>query len=404
MKIKEVTEKTELTERAVRLYVENGLVAPSVNESYSGRRNIEFSDEDVKRLKSISVLRKAGFSIAQIKLLMHQPEKSKDVLREFIDETTAKIESDKEIVSCLIPLLDVEKLDPELISRSLEKPVVEEKSIPAEDSEPTALQLFIRKLFLIAGSLTAAFGLLCNVPIIWVEIRDIREYKFPAYDATGIFYMAVFLAPVLLSLLVFFIGRKKYITTKKNQRIKNIASVGLLCVIVWSSFFTYCGAYFAGVSNPEGFVVSSTRNTENYMELDAVKARESLLEFLPEELPDVKGVKYKYWYKTFGGAPMDPQTEIFLEIPMDEEAFSKTVEKYKAFRPSDSVCEPYEAKVNDWTVIYYRGEYERAPTNYEPIFAFNEKACKIRLICEYGNVAVKGAGKHSIELSDKYKW
>lgn len=404
MKIKEVTEKTELTERAVRLYVENGLVAPSVNESYSGRRNIEFSDEDVKRLKSISVFRKAGFSIAQIKLLMHQPEKSKDVLREFIDETTAKIESDKEIVSCLIPLLDVEKLDPELISRSLEKPVVEEKSIPAEDSEPTALQLFIRKLFLIAGSLTAAFGLLCNVPIIWVEIRDIREYKFPAYDATGIFYMAVFLAPVLLSLLVFFIGRKKYITTKKNQRIKNIASVGLLCVIVWSSFFTYCGAYFAGVSNPEGFVVSSTRNTENYMELDAVKARESLLEFLPEELPDVKGVKYKYWYKTFGGAPMDPQTEIFLEIPMDEEAFSKTVEKYKAFRPSDSVCEPYEAKVNDWTVIYYRGEYERAPTNYEPIFAFNEKACKIRLICEYGNVAVKGAGKHSIELSDKYKW
>ena len=80
MKMKDVIEKTGLTDRAVRLYIENGLVAPSVNESYSGRRNIEFSDGDVEKLKSISVLRKAGFSIAQIKLMQQEPEKSKTVI------------------------------------------------------------------------------------------------------------------------------------------------------------------------------------------------------------------------------------------------------------------------------------------------------------------------------------
>ena len=112
MKIKEVTEKTELTERAVRLYIENGLVAPNVNESYSGRRNIDFSDEDVSRLKSISVMRKAGFSIPQIKLMQDFPEKSKEILQELIDSTKQRIESDKEIVACLIPLLSVENLKP----------------------------------------------------------------------------------------------------------------------------------------------------------------------------------------------------------------------------------------------------------------------------------------------------
>ena len=53
MKIKEVCEKTSLTERAVRLYIENGLIAPSVSESYSGRRNVDFSPEDVEKLKPI---------------------------------------------------------------------------------------------------------------------------------------------------------------------------------------------------------------------------------------------------------------------------------------------------------------------------------------------------------------
>ncbi len=47
MKMKEVIERTDLTDRAIRLYIENGLVSPSCSESYAGRKNIEFSAEDV---------------------------------------------------------------------------------------------------------------------------------------------------------------------------------------------------------------------------------------------------------------------------------------------------------------------------------------------------------------------
>ncbi|MBR2418036.1 MAG: MerR family transcriptional regulator, partial [Clostridia bacterium] len=50
MKIKEVIAKTDLTDRAIRLYIENGLVSPSITENYSGRKNIEFSDDDLVAL------------------------------------------------------------------------------------------------------------------------------------------------------------------------------------------------------------------------------------------------------------------------------------------------------------------------------------------------------------------
>lgn len=402
MKIKDVSEKTNLTERAIRLYIENGLIAPHIDESYSGRRNIDFSDGDVERLRSISVMRKAGFSIAQIKLMQTEPEKSKEVLQEFIDKTNERIETDKEIVACLLPLLSEERIDIEKISNSLDRPIVDDKAVPIEDSEPSALQKFIRKLFMFVAIIGLVFGIACLVPILWVEIRDIRGYRFPRYDATGVFFMALCFAPSILSSIVLFINRKKKVASRKSQKIKSAVSLLLICLMVWSSFFAYAGAFLASICNPEGYAVSQTYDIENYGEYDSLGAWKTLAEFLPEELPDVKGIKYKYWYKEFGGAPMDPQTDIFLEIPLDRESFDETVEKYKAFRPSDSACEPYEEKINDWTIIYYREDNEEAPTNYDPVFAYNEKECKVRFICDYGNVAVKGATSH--HSVGQYKW
>lgn len=402
MKIKEVSEKTDLTERAIRLYIENGLVAPSVDESYSGRRNIDFSDKDVEMLKNISVMRKAGFSIAQIKLMQTEPEKSKEVLQEFISDVKGRIETDKEIVACLTPLLSLEKLDAEQISRSLEKPIVEEKLLPAEDSEPSPLQKFIRKLFLFISGFGVAFGLLCNVPILWVEIRDLRSYRFPGYDVKGLFYMTIFSAAFVLPLIVILLNRKITASSKIKQRVKSVVSVVLICMCVWCSFMAFCWASLSNHNNSEGFAVSQTRNVGNYGYYDSLEAWKTLPEFLPEELPDVKGIKYKYRYKSYGREPIFPSTEVFLEIPLDSESFRKTVEKYKAFRPSDSVCEPYEETVNDWTIIYYREDYERAPTNYDPVFAFNEKERKVRFICEHGNVAIKGATSH--HYVGYYKW
>ena len=62
MLINEVCKQCSLTKKAVEYYMGQGLIFPTVQEN--GYRN--FSDEDVERLKKISVLRGLGLSVADI--------------------------------------------------------------------------------------------------------------------------------------------------------------------------------------------------------------------------------------------------------------------------------------------------------------------------------------------------
>ena len=400
MKIKEVSIKTNLTERAIRLYIENGLVSPDFYESYTGRRNLNFSDEDVKALKDISVLRKTGFSIGEIKLMLSEPEKSKDVLRQFIDKTNERILTDTEIVLCLTPLLSQESISPQKICQSLDKPVIEEKILPIEDSEPSALQKFIRKLLLALGVAGLVFGVLCFVPVAAVEIRDMKDYLYPHYQLFN--YILIFVcASVIIPIAVILLNRKNSHNTE-NKR-KTVASILLICLCVYCGFFSYAAAFLASISSSESYIVSHTKNIENYMAFDVDDAEKAMGEFLPEALPNVKGIKYDYFYKRYGVSHEPPRTEVRLEIPLGEEDLLKTVEFYKVFRPSDSVILPYEEKINDWTIIYYREDHEYAPTNYTPVFAYNEKDRKVRFICEYGQVSSKGALSWETLISC-YKW
>lgn len=73
MKMKDVTEQTGLTEKAVRLYIEHGLVKPTIEQSLHNR-SFDFSQADVKQLQTISVLRNAGLSIADIRFLQEHPD------------------------------------------------------------------------------------------------------------------------------------------------------------------------------------------------------------------------------------------------------------------------------------------------------------------------------------------
>lgn len=69
MKIKEVCMATGLTERAVRFYVQEQLAAPQ-SQRRGGRTWLDFSETDVERLRAISVLRKAGFTVEEIRSMI----------------------------------------------------------------------------------------------------------------------------------------------------------------------------------------------------------------------------------------------------------------------------------------------------------------------------------------------
>ena len=89
MKIKEVCERTGLTDRTIRFYVEKGLLRVEENR-INGRINREYSEEDVELLKDISKLRKAQFSIQDI-LDMQSSEKD---INQIVSKHCEKIEEE----------------------------------------------------------------------------------------------------------------------------------------------------------------------------------------------------------------------------------------------------------------------------------------------------------------------
>lgn len=75
MKIKEVCVQTGLTERAVRFYVQQRLLSPQAQPR--GRRTwLDFSPADVERLRAIATLRKAGFTLEEIRSMTHDFRKN----------------------------------------------------------------------------------------------------------------------------------------------------------------------------------------------------------------------------------------------------------------------------------------------------------------------------------------
>lgn len=69
MKMKEVCVQTGLTERAVRFYVQQKLISP-LSQRRGGRTWLDFSPADVDRLRAIATLRKAGFTLEEIRSMI----------------------------------------------------------------------------------------------------------------------------------------------------------------------------------------------------------------------------------------------------------------------------------------------------------------------------------------------
>lgn len=78
-KMKEVCQLTGLTEKTVRFYVDQKLVTPKT-ESGLHYKSYRFDDADIQRLKDISALRGAEFSVADIRRMLETPSAIPELL------------------------------------------------------------------------------------------------------------------------------------------------------------------------------------------------------------------------------------------------------------------------------------------------------------------------------------
>ena len=424
MKMKDVIEKTNLTGRAIRLYMENGLVSPSCSENYAGRKNIEFSDDDVEALKNVATLRKAGFSINEIKLLKEGTVPCRKTVCEFIEKTTQKIESDKAVVEKLEAVVTAEDLTVEKICESLNA-VTEEKTVPQEDTEVSIAEKIWHYFSRIASVAGIVYFILA-VALQAFEFFFLHPMRYPVFEAP--FYVKWAMMFYILGVTLILLFNRKLpklsptLKTKGDDVSLNLTKIitAILCtVLIPVCFFSYL--YNLGaLLNPD--MHSETTNLNNYLQIDkrVEKFTDEINEFFPKEIEtEEKDLEifdkkifsyndyssdYQYFYRYQLVVDNDKDLTIVLKRSLPYRELKEEIEKYTNMRPTG--CENITIKEQrGWTLIYYCDTGE-SPNDYYgeymyKIFAYNDYG-QVRYIMEYN--AGSPVGYYTIPYHINMHW
>ena len=82
MKIKEVSERTGLTKKTIRYYEAEGLLSPE-KQWQNGREYRNYSEADIQRLTKIAALRRARFSVEEIRHIHEVPGDIPEVFQSY---------------------------------------------------------------------------------------------------------------------------------------------------------------------------------------------------------------------------------------------------------------------------------------------------------------------------------
>ena len=109
MQIKEVTKQTGLTARTIRFYEAQGLIAPS-SESRNGRTFRDYDARDVAALESIAALRRAMFTVDEIRRMQTDPAGIGGILKDYTHRM-AKLAEEAAVLAAAARKLDGAQLE-----------------------------------------------------------------------------------------------------------------------------------------------------------------------------------------------------------------------------------------------------------------------------------------------------
>lgn len=367
MKIKEVMTETELTDRAIRLYIDEDLVSPSFSENYRGRKSYDFSQGDITALKNIATLRKAGFSIAEIKAL-----KKADTCRSTLEAFTAKkenqIENDKVICKTLNRLLKENETTFESICSVLSEADIG-NSVPENAMTRKELREQSETEGLILCSLVSF--------VLWLlmliyEITDIiRVYDPPYYmERNGLSYTHIIIhltacfVPVTLFLLNRFPAKKER-RKKANRSLSTVLSVMLLPILFLAFWNTLLSPLVPNVYSL----------TQDYEDYSRISHHRLFPAYIPHSATDVE-----FFYRYRNAIDSDSDTVAQWSLPKEE------YEAAKDFAINYTAEITHQKEKGDWVCVYFddyneSGGFIDCKGYYSYIiFAYNDSTNSVRYI------------------------
>ena len=369
MKIGEVLEKTGLTDRAVRLYIEHGLITPETSSSYSGRKNIEFSDEDVEKLRHISLLRKADFSLSQIKRISLGGDDASSALSEFITDKRERHASDGEILTALDRFsgdVTLEGVANALEQGGAEKLEIKDLYLTYEEENEKQRYLAWGLVFIIISSLAIV------VPPIYYFARA----TYPKVDLLALCWHICWLLPMLTVLLIgiaFLIRYRRGTVNICSAKKRTVSVISIIIALILS----FAGVFCTLISAMIPFVHSETTDIEDYLIIDedVIEGNRRIISKLfPSCVPVVASNATKYHYYADYG--IFPSFDIYAEWKYLE---TKDYEAEKA--RIDLLFPKAERKTRgDFECVYVYTNDDDHLSTCEAIFAYNDERRIVRYI------------------------
>lgn len=134
MKIKDVSEKTGLTKKTIRFYEAEGLLSPEKTWK-NGREYRTYSDGDIQQLLKIAALRRARFSVEEIRHIQSVPEDIPAVFQSY----RTRLQQDQHNLAAILAVINnisCEVLTDEDVLITQITPAATGLPLPAADLDP----------------------------------------------------------------------------------------------------------------------------------------------------------------------------------------------------------------------------------------------------------------------------
>lgn len=387
MRMKAVCEATGLTDRAVRYYIEEGLIAPDYTESYTGRKTFDFTESDIRQLRDIAVLRKFEFTVEEIRTMLHDPAQIAPTVEALRERKRFEIAQEQALLEVLERLSDPGATVAEL-ALALCAPV-QTALVPIEDSAVDYRRILREHVFSFLRLALAWAPLAAGVK---GYLYMVTEYEYPVFDPRALLLMLVFLIPSLLIL------NWQSLSERFGWKKKIRPLIWVLCLLSVLPCWVFSLGYIGSGSE--------TTDIRNYRKFDGrcIVNRDAFFdEFFPTwphyfdhvyneegELEEIwLDAKYYYRFIEF----MDYTYDIYAEWPyLTQEEFDKEVARVTALFESteEAKMEPtqYHGYVKlqkgRWTclMIYYEQEpFVEVDNSYTyEIFAYDPDALRVRYV------------------------
>lgn len=380
VKIKKVSELTGLTARAIRVYIDEELIAPNFTENYLGRRSFDFTQDDIKALKNIATLRKYGFSIDEIRNILLDSQNSIAIIENVKLRTQSKMNEYSERLSVLSRIEDNKVYTVSQLSEVL-----------SQNESELALPVDTPKINIWSIIISIEIFVVVWLPFVLVFggfITDLTFYTYPKFYPAAIIVSLLTLVPSIS----FFIVTK--IEFKWKRIVKRIILVLCVLVIPYSLIFPY------GIVSH-----SETTDFRDYRDFDArcLANRDQvfydLFPIWPHYFENVKNengdwetvyldAEYYYFYRV----GFDYTYDIYAEWPLEEDKFVAEIQRVKDVFEKAATENIYgyklaEMEKGDFScLILYGGLnsgelFQKATGSYDYlIFAYNEKENTVRYI------------------------